>query len=120
MEDAETSVEAIVSPSCKVKRLDWNSCICHDWNRRLKGDGAKLVAVSAQSWQRLHCVAKQRGVGDETHDFFFRSGVTDESNAQGFYHRKCYQDYTSKSNVDRFLKRQQQCPPETQATAPSV
>ena len=61
-------------PATKVPHFSWSNCICHSSEKVLSGSDTKLVAISRQSWIRLHEVATIRG--DELHEFFSNCAVT--------------------------------------------
>ena len=61
-------------PAAKVPHFSWSKCICHSSGKVLSGSDTKLVAISRQSWIRLHEVATIRG--DELHEFFSNCAVT--------------------------------------------
>ena len=91
-------------PDAKVPIFSRSTGNCHSSGKVLSGLNTKLVAVSQQSWIRLHEVATIRG--DELNAFFSNCAVTHTDPPRGFYYQKCYQEYTNKVNIERFIRKQ--------------
>ena len=91
-----------VGPAAKVRALSWDQCLCHASSRR-RSEAEEVIHFQERSWFSLHKAAGVRQ--DETFEFLRKENVTAEDEPRGVYHRRCYQDYTNKTNLNRVQKR---------------
>ena len=77
----------------KVRRLEWDSCLCHCVE---SSSNAKLTPFSTASWAKLREAAFVRQ--DITWSFI--EGMCNDK-PRGFYHRNCYKAYTRPSSLKR-------------------
>ena len=86
----------------KLSRLDWDSCLCHNGLDRSRSDSEPLTSFTERSWKSLlHAAALRK---DRTAVFLSENGA-DPSVPRGVYHRKCYQSYTHKRELDKLAAR---------------
>ena len=114
-ESGEDDGLTAILPAPKVRRLDWQQCLCHGTTT---GKSEKLTKFQSQSWLALHNAASVRL--DETHAFLRKEGVTCEDEPRGVYHRSCYQNYTNKTNITRLQKKREKMQEEASSATPVV
>ena len=93
-----------LASSSKVVCLDWDYCLCHTVKN---ASSDPIIQFSHRSWEKLHEVSRVTGDGDPTYEFLSRNRSSSDDSPRGGYHRRCYQDYTNKTNVLRLLRRKQ-------------